>query len=177
VLSATPERIPGLVTRILERADPTGRHSMSPAALQSLLQWNWLGNIAELHGTVTALARNVPASVIERRHLPPHLQQAPRRSLTMMETADQQAILKALGAVEGNKSAAADLLGIGRTTLYRRIRQLGLDGYEGSSDAEPHQPSASTTASVNACGASWGRLCPMPPVIVRCSYLPVNLAA
>ena len=89
-------------------------------------------NIAELSDSVTAVVRAVPASVIERRHLPRHLQQAPRRSLTMMETAERQASIKALGAAEGNKSAAADLLGMGRTTLYRRIRQLGLDGYEGS---------------------------------------------
>src|SRR6267154_3481313 len=35
----------------------------------------------------------------------------------------------------------------------------------------------STTASAKACGASWGRLCPMPPVIVRCAYLPENFLA
>ena len=35
----------------------------------------------------------------------------------------------------------------------------------------------SATAWAKACGASWGRLCPMPPSIVRCSYLPENLPA
>src|SRR5712671_6478621 len=35
----------------------------------------------------------------------------------------------------------------------------------------------STTASAKACGASWGRLCPMPPVMVRCAYLPENFLA
>jgi hypothetical protein len=35
----------------------------------------------------------------------------------------------------------------------------------------------SRTASANAPGASWGRLCPMPPSIVRCEYGPANFAA
>ena len=53
-------------------------------------------------------------------------------SVGRRHVADRRSTPQALGAAEGNKSAAADLLGIGRTTLYRRIRQLGLDGYEGS---------------------------------------------
>ncbi len=38
-------------------------------------------------------------------------------------------------------------------------------------------PVTSTTASAKACGASWGRLCPMPPSTVRCEYLPGNFPA
>jgi glutathione S-transferase len=45
--------------------------------------------------------------------------------------------------------------------------------------ARDRQPllATSTIAWANACGASWGRLWPMPPSIVRCSYLPVNFLA
>jgi hypothetical protein len=132
-LARTPERIPGLVKKILERVDPTGRHTISPAALQALVQWGWPGNISELAGTLTAVVRNVPATVIQRRHLPLPLQQAPpRRNMTLMESAERDAIVRALNAAEGNKSEAATLLGMGRTTLYRRLRQLGLDDDEGS---------------------------------------------
>jgi hypothetical protein len=132
-LSRTPERVPGLVKRILERVDPDGRHTMSPAALQSLVQWSWPGNIAELAGTLATLVRDVHASVIHRRHLPLYLQQAPpRRHLTLIEAAEREAIIKALAAAGGNKSETAGLLGIGRTTLYRRLRQLGLADDEGS---------------------------------------------
>jgi sigma-54 dependent transcriptional regulator, acetoin dehydrogenase operon transcriptional activator AcoR len=132
-LYATPERIPGLVKRILDRIDPNGRHSLSPAALQAFMQWSWPGNISELADTLNALVREVPASVIQRQHLPAHLQQAPsRRQLTLIQAAERGAIIKALDAAAGNKSEAAALLGIGRTTLYRRLRQLGLDADEGS---------------------------------------------
>jgi len=131
-LSQTPERIPGLAKRILDRIDPSGRHAMSPAALQSFMQWSWPGNISELTDTLATLVREVHASVIQRRHLPQHLQEAPpRRLLTLIETAEREAIIKALNASGGNKSEAAVLLGIGRTTLYRRLRHLGLDGDEG----------------------------------------------
>src|SRR5262249_53493459 len=40
-----------------------------------------------------------------------------------------------------------------------------------------YAPATSTTAWANACGASCGRLCPMPPVRFRCSYFPENLLA
>jgi len=132
-LAATPERIPGLVKRILDRVDPHSRHTMSPAALQSFVQWSWPGNITELVQVLTSLVSEVPGSVIQRRHLPQKLQQAPpRRPLTMLESAERDTIIRALAATDGNKSEAADLLGIGRTTLYRRLKHFNLDGDESS---------------------------------------------
>lgn len=132
-LASTPERIPGLVKQVLDRVDPGGRHTMSPAALQSFVQWSWPGNMTELVETLSALVTSVPSTVIERKHLPRHLQQAPpRRRMTLLETAEREAIVKALDAASGNKSEAAELLGMGRTTLYRKLRQLGLDTGENS---------------------------------------------
>jgi hypothetical protein len=132
-LASTPERIPGLVKQVLDRVDPGRRHTMSPAALQSFVQWSWPGNMTELVETLSALVTQVPSSVIERKHLPRHLQQAPpRRRMSLLETAERDAIIKALDAASGNKSEAADLLGMGRTTLYRKLRQLGLDTGESS---------------------------------------------
>jgi hypothetical protein len=132
-LSSTPERIPGLVKQALDQIDPGGRHTMSPAALQSFVQWSWPGNMTELVATLSTLVKTVPSSVIERKHLPRHLQQAPpRRRMSLLETAEREAIIKALDAAAGNKSEAAELLGMGRTTLYRKLRQLGLDTGETS---------------------------------------------
>ena len=132
-LASTPQRIPTVVKRVLDQVDPGGRHTMSPAALQSFVQWSWPGNMTELVGTLAALVKQVPSSVIERKHLPRHLQQAPpRRRMTLLETAERDAIIKALDAASGNKSEAAELLGMGRTTLYRKLRQLGLDTGETS---------------------------------------------
>jgi hypothetical protein len=127
----TPELVPGLVRKILDQVDPQGRRTLSPAALQAFLEWGWPGNITELTATIAALVTHAPMPVIERRHLPKHLQQAPpRRRLTLLESAERDAIIRALHAADDNKSEAAKLLGLGRTTLYRRLKQLGLDGGE-----------------------------------------------
>jgi hypothetical protein len=132
-LTETPERIPGLVREVLERVDSNSRHSVSPAALQSLMQWNWPGNITELVEVVTGLVESVTEPVIQRRHLPAYLNLAPpRRRMSMLESAERDAIVRALAAAGGNKSAAAELLGIGRTTLYRRLKHFKLDSSERS---------------------------------------------
>jgi hypothetical protein len=126
-----PERIPGMVRQILDTVDPQGKHTLSPAALQAFMEWSWPGNISELASTLAQLVSEAPMPVVERRHLPKHLQQAPpRRHLTLLESAERDAIIRALDAADGNKSEAAKLLGLGRTTLYRRLRQLGLDNGE-----------------------------------------------
>ena len=44
-------------------------------------------------------------------------------------------------------------------------------------DVRGQKPSASAIAWAKAWGASWGRLCPTPPSITRCAYLPENLPA
>lgn len=130
-LRESRELIPSLVKGILDRVDSEGRHTLSPAALQAFVEWSWPGNIAELVETVTELIANAQAPVLERRHLPRHLQQAPpRRRLTLLESAERGAIIQAMDAAAGNKSEAAKLLGVGRTTLYRRLKQLGLDDGE-----------------------------------------------
>lgn len=132
-LGETPERIPGLVKSVLDRVDPRGRRTISPAALQAFVQHSWPGGLAELVATVEEVVGTVPGSVVERRHLPAALRQAPpRRRLSLIESAHRDAILKALAASQGNKSEAAQLLGMGRTTLYRHLKQLGLDGDETS---------------------------------------------
>jgi len=130
-LASTPQRIPGIVRGILEELDAQRRYTMTPAALQAFLEWHWPGDVRELRQTLGAVLREARTTLIERRHLPAHLRQAlPRRALTPIESAEREAIVRALGQSAGNKSAAAELLGIGRTTLYRRLRELRISSDE-----------------------------------------------
>src|SRR5207247_8591835 len=48
---------------------------------------------------------------------------------------------------------------------------------QAAEEAQVTPRARSITAAANASGASWGRLCPMPPSIVRCEYGPENFAA
>lgn len=51
-------------------------------------------------------------------------------SLSRYEQSERGAIVAALAEADGNKSRAADILGIGRTTLYRKMRALKIDDDE-----------------------------------------------
>jgi len=132
-LADSPDSIPGLVTEILERVDHDRRHTLSPTAMQALMSWRWPGNVSELVDVISDVVARVHSSVIERKDLPVHLQSvAARRNLTVLEESERDTIIRTLADLGGNRSEAATRLGIGRTTLYRRLRQLGIEDDEAS---------------------------------------------
>jgi transcriptional regulator of acetoin/glycerol metabolism len=99
-------------------------------ALRALEEHPWPGNVTELAHVVRALAehRRVTGPV-RRAELPDPVREGPAaRRLSPMEHAERAAILAALRRNGGNKARAAAALGIGRATLYRKLR-----GYQGIS--------------------------------------------
>ena len=102
----------------------------SPAALQGLLAWPWSGNVAELTRVLAGLPEEARSGLIETKDLPVSMQEAPRYSLSRYEQGERGAIVSALREAGGNKARAADILGIGRTTLYRKMRTLKIDAAE-----------------------------------------------
>ncbi|MFJ3446336.1 helix-turn-helix domain-containing protein [Streptomyces sp. NPDC086081] len=98
-------------------------------ALRALEQYPWPGNVTELAHVVRALAeqRRV-AGPVRRAELPDAVREGPAaRPLSPMEHAERATILEALRRHGGNKARAAAALGIGRATLYRKLR-----GYRGA---------------------------------------------
>ncbi|WP_118082259.1 helix-turn-helix domain-containing protein [Streptomyces sp. CC0208] len=97
-------------------------------ALRALEQHPWPGNVTELAHVVQALAEHRRASgPVRRAELPDTVREGPAaRPLSPMEHAERAAILETLHRHGGNKSRAAAALGIGRATLYRKLRE-----YEG----------------------------------------------
>lgn len=122
-LAEMSAEVPRLVTQILAGLPPGQRDTrFGSDALQALMRWSWPGNLAELRRTVGQLARRRPGRTIGAADLPPSMQQAPRSGLGMLETAERDAIISALHRFGGNRTKAASALGIGRTTLYRKLQ-------------------------------------------------------
>lgn len=119
------EQIPAIINQILlAMPESVATTRFSSEALQLLMRWSWPGNIADLARTVRLLGRRLPGRVIEAADLPQQIQRAgAKRSLTMIENAERDAIIEALSRNCGNRTKAAKMLGIGRSTLYRKIRE------------------------------------------------------
>ncbi|MBB1035602.1 hypothetical protein G6031_14600 [Dietzia sp. CQ4] len=127
-LSSRQNEIPTLAEAILGRLDAPRRPILSAATFQALLRWHWPGNVAELRRVLLDLADEFPGRTIDPFHLPETMwEAAERRRLSRIESVQRAEIVSALRESGGNRSAAATLLGIGRTTLYRKLRELGID--------------------------------------------------
>jgi DNA-binding NtrC family response regulator len=114
---------------------------LSDAALHVLLAYGWPGNVRELR---TAIEHGVVMSndpIIDRRHLPKflldsplgvtHFAQPPKNSLAAPEEFNLHAleantIRAALASAGGNRTRTADLLGVSRRTLQRKLLELGI---------------------------------------------------
>ncbi|WP_228002340.1 helix-turn-helix domain-containing protein [Nocardia australiensis] len=102
----------------------------SPAAFQCLLAWHWSGNVAELARLLALLPHVAAGGLIQTKDLPAPMCHTSTFSMSRYEQAERDAIVGALREAEGNKSRAAAILGLGRTTLYRKMRALQIDTHE-----------------------------------------------
>jgi transcriptional regulator with GAF, ATPase, and Fis domain len=128
-LRERPDDIPLLVSELMGRlATPeTPRPRISGQAMRRLQRYNWPGNVRELENVLRrVMVLGVP--VIEEKHLPLEVVsrgEAKGRPGTIQK-AEDEAILRALRATDGNKLEAARILGVTRKTLYAKLRRLGL---------------------------------------------------
>jgi len=130
--------IPALAQHFLARY---GGRRLAPEVLQLMLSYDWPGNVRELENCIERLATlnsgpvlhgaDLPTALLNHLHgrapdAPPQPaghSQAPPLSL---EEVERRTILDALAFTRGDQVKAARLLGIGRTTLYRKLRQYGV---------------------------------------------------
>lgn len=125
-LAQSRDHLPSLVRAVLaDLPPPAAQTRFSPPAWERLLAWHWPGNLAELHTIVLALARRAGGGLVEEGDLPEELR-GPKRALSLMESAERDAVAEALRAADGNRTRAAAALGIGRNTLYRKMREFGI---------------------------------------------------
>jgi len=103
---------------------------VSRAALDALVAADWPGNVRQLAREIARAALFLAdGDLLETRHLSPAVVAETRRGATLrerLERVERAEIERELAAVEGDVAAAAERLGLGRSTLYRRIQELGL---------------------------------------------------
>ena len=99
-------------------------------AVDALVCQEWPGNLAELCRVLSDAgnaARARSSKAIDLADLPPGYRSTTRAArLSGREQAERRAIIDALEAADGNKKHAATALGVSRTTLYARIKALGI---------------------------------------------------
>jgi transcriptional regulator of acetoin/glycerol metabolism len=119
------EDIPALVRHLLSRAGVTGL-TFSTATMNQLMRLPWAGNVTHLRMVLAAVARRRRSGVVELDDLPAECRATTRRQLTRMEALERDAIVDAVAAHNGDKTAAAGALGMSRATIYRKIRDYGI---------------------------------------------------
>jgi two-component system response regulator AtoC len=121
--------------REIGRRHPSSPTELSGKALEVLAGYAWPGNVRELRNVLErALVLASGSDRIEPEHLPPTLKGpgAPRAareepSILPLEEVERRHIERTLFLLGGNRTSAAEKLGISRSTLHTKIQQYGLE--------------------------------------------------
>ena len=140
------EDIPLLAAHFLDRIsrEHGTKFTLSDEALRTMMRHDWPGNVRELENSVERACALSSGPVLHLGDLPTQLQQQgleARKSvspagetetegsvpaLTTLADLERQAILGTIRRLNGDKLQAAKLLGIGKTTLYRKLKEYGI---------------------------------------------------
>jgi DNA-binding NtrC family response regulator len=137
-LRERPDDIVPLCRHFLEmHGKKQGREALvlDPDALEVALAHSWPGNVRELENVIERVVTLCPSPVVSgdefRRILDLGRQPGQRatpagRPGATVESAEREAIIRALQAAAGNQTKAAEALGIARNTLWRKLKKLGI---------------------------------------------------
>ena len=123
--------IPLLVNSFLEKFSDSARpiHTVSEDAMRRIMAYDWPGNIRELENAIERAVALGSGPILHVGDLPSNLQYTASEKhpegdeLVPLDILERRAIFRALQETSGDKLAAARLLGIGKTTLYRKLKQ------------------------------------------------------
>ena len=125
--------IPLLVEHFLERLDRGAGHGhkISDAAMKAMLAYDWPGNVRQLENCLERACALSTGPDLQLGDLPSCVTEvssqaataAPGAKILPMNEVERQTILGAIQQLNGDKLLAARLLGIGKTTLYRKLKE------------------------------------------------------
>ena len=149
-LRERPDDVPLLVERFLEQMG--GRHKLTNDAMETLVSYDWPGNVRELQNCIERMVAMNSGPLLQTCDLPSSLQThlearsslpvsaaaaaagsskaslhtPPQSGIMPLTEMEKRAIRDALEYTKGDRVMAAYLLGIGRTTLYRKLKEYRL---------------------------------------------------
>jgi len=135
-LRARKGDIPQLVHHFIALNNPKRFKDVlvSEEALKSLSAYNWPGNVRELENAVRHALTITSRHVLGTGDLPARITESssggnPSEVVPSLEQLERDAIIHALQATQGDRLRAARLLGIGKTTIYRKLKEYRLNDW------------------------------------------------
>ena len=133
------EDIPILAHHFLEKSAAAAEkfvRAISTDTLQVLTQHDFPGNVRELKNAIESAVLLETTDLLQQENLPPHLAQGDSQATTSnptdttvilpLDEVERRAIVHALKVTDNNISKAAQTLGIGRNTFYRKLEKYNL---------------------------------------------------
>ncbi|NLS94869.1 MAG: sigma 54-interacting transcriptional regulator [Planctomycetaceae bacterium] len=125
------EDIPLLVRAFLaDLRAVTGKQveALSDDAMAVVIEYDWPGNVRELRNALEFALIRSRGTLVELDDFPPELLEvSPAADPDELSADEAGRVQSALKRAKGNRTRAATMLGISRATLYRRLREMGID--------------------------------------------------
>jgi DNA-binding NtrC family response regulator len=133
-----PLLIEAALDRVRGRLPDDARPSCSPFAVRLLRSYDWPGNVREIMAVLESAVIRAGGGRVEAQHLPPEIRGSDgnadvgsgedhdRYSASVPPEEEEAAIRAALEETGGVRSRAAELLGMSRTTLWRKMKEYGV---------------------------------------------------
>ena len=131
-LRSRPEDIPALAKYFLKKYNAKYRKaqkSIHDDAMKYLQKYSWPGNVRELQHTIErAVIMSDTTELLKTDFtLSTRRDSFEKKETLTLDEMEQQAIVRAIQKYDGNMSKVAKELGVGRTTLYRKLEKYGLN--------------------------------------------------
>jgi two-component system response regulator HydG len=106
--------------------------------MKAMLAYDWPGNVRELENCLERTSAFTSGPLIHTTDLPREIAKIPgpditpgngHRKIVPMAELERQTILSAIADLNGDKLQAARLLGIGKTTLYRKLKDYAMHSH------------------------------------------------